>query len=432
MTSTVEARGYLEAFKLFSRNARLYVLHVIGMDMIHGTWHVLFNLYLLAAGFDIKFVGSRLAIAGVAGALLSIPAGRISDRIGRKASFILGDGMGALLGLVNIMTMNRTVLLVTAATGALFSALHNVSEPPFMQENSTKAERIHLFSLSDSLRTTSAMVGSLLAGFLPLMLADVVGKVTAYRWATFVGLALWFLSLIPAFLLRSQPRAQDVSEPSVPQDRRRLLAGIERPGLMARLAVPDAAIAFGGGMVLPLSNVFFSESLHAHEGHIGTTFALGQGVIAVAALFAPLLIRRLSNVGAVAVGRLTSLPFVLVIAVVAAGGGAEFALPIVSVAWILRAGLANMSRPIESAFSMEILSLRERATLAGIDSAVWSGLTAAGAFIGSRLMSGGNYWLPFVVMAACYALSVGLFWLFFRRFEASVAIPALDPLPVEA
>src|SRR5262245_17309069 len=74
---TVEAiREYVVAVRLFSRNARLYMVHIVGMDMIHGTWEVLFNLYLLALftpshGVNlfgvyhlhaIEFVGARLAI----------------------------------------------------------------------------------------------------------------------------------------------------------------------------------------------------------------------------------------------------------------------------------------------------------------------------------------------------------------------------------
>jgi hypothetical protein len=54
------------------------------MDLIHGTWDVLFNLYLLAIGFSIEFVGLRLLIQGIAGGVASIPAGVVSDRIGRK------------------------------------------------------------------------------------------------------------------------------------------------------------------------------------------------------------------------------------------------------------------------------------------------------------------------------------------------------------
>src|SRR5512143_4023445 len=79
---------YWQKVRQFSRNANLYLLHVIGMDTIYGTWGVVFNLYLLAIGFDAAFIGQRLLIAGVVGAVASIPAGLVSDRTRRKASFI--------------------------------------------------------------------------------------------------------------------------------------------------------------------------------------------------------------------------------------------------------------------------------------------------------------------------------------------------------
>ncbi|MFQ5874399.1 MAG: hypothetical protein ACE5JL_11440 [Dehalococcoidia bacterium] len=50
-------RDYIGKTREFSRNANLYILHVIGMDMIFGSFNVMFNLYLLAIGFDIRFVG---------------------------------------------------------------------------------------------------------------------------------------------------------------------------------------------------------------------------------------------------------------------------------------------------------------------------------------------------------------------------------------
>ena len=107
---------YVQAVRRFSRNARLYLVHIVGMDMIHGTWDVLFDLYLLAL-FEpthgvvlfgqhvhaIEFVGLRLAVGAVASGVGSLPAGLLSDRIGRKASFILGDGVGALISLLNVL-----------------------------------------------------------------------------------------------------------------------------------------------------------------------------------------------------------------------------------------------------------------------------------------------------------------------------------------
>ena len=162
-------RDYVARTREFSRNANLYVLHVMGMDMIHGSWTVLFNLYLLAIGFDIRFIGTRLVIEYVARALTAIPAGLVSDRIGRKASFILGDGMGAIFGLAMISTRSEFALLALPALGAFFGNLHHTAEPAFMAENSRPQERVHLFAVAGSLRTSSAMIGALLAGLIPAL-----------------------------------------------------------------------------------------------------------------------------------------------------------------------------------------------------------------------------------------------------------------------
>jgi MFS family permease len=169
----VRARGdlaeYALAVRSFSRNARLFIVHVIGMDTVHGTSLVLVNLYFLAVGLPIEFIGLRLLLGGIAGAAFSVPAGLISDRIGRKWSFIIGDGVGAALYLLTIFSVDQSILLATGVLSAMSGTLHGVSEPAFMAENSEQRERVHLFSVSDGLRTLSAMVGSLLGGFVPLL-----------------------------------------------------------------------------------------------------------------------------------------------------------------------------------------------------------------------------------------------------------------------
>ena len=63
MTSTTRISTFLaenpERMRRFSRNTNLYVLHVIGMDMIHGSFSVLFNLSILAVAFDIHFINGK-------------------------------------------------------------------------------------------------------------------------------------------------------------------------------------------------------------------------------------------------------------------------------------------------------------------------------------------------------------------------------------
>ena len=120
--------SYFGKIRNFGWNARLYLLHIFGMDVIHGAWEVLFNLYLLAIGFPVTFIGLRLAVLGVATAIASIPAGRLADRIDRKWGFIIGDGGGAICSLVLIMSIDGTTILAVSAISACFGALHHVTE----------------------------------------------------------------------------------------------------------------------------------------------------------------------------------------------------------------------------------------------------------------------------------------------------------------
>lgn len=408
---------YAVAIRSFSRNARLFIVHVIGMDTVHGTSLVLVNLYFLAVGLSIEFIGLRLLLGGIAGAIFSVPAGLVSDRIGRKWSFVIGDGVGAALYLITIFSVNEGVLLATGVLAAMFGTLHGVSEPAFMAENSEQRERVHLFSVSDGLRTLSAMVGGLLGGFVPLLAASLADKVTLYRASIFIGIAIWALSLIPALMLRGHDRPSERG----PWGIRHMFAGVRHPDRVLRLVAVGGMIGLGFGFVGPLFNVFFSEGLHAHTHDIGVTFASGSLFLALAALAAPFLAARMTKVQAIVGTRLLAVPFILLIGLSPSLATFTTVLTLAGLAYVVRIVLANAAGPIAEAFSMEILDPGERGTMVGLRSTAVQTLSGLGAFAGARLMAAGDYVTPFVVMASLYAASSVLFWIWFRPLERASA-----------
>ena len=419
---------YISKTRKFSRNANLYVIHVIGMDMIHGSFDVLFNLYLLAIGFDIRFIGLRLLIGFIARAVTAIPAGLLSDRIGRKASFILGDGIGAVIGVIAISTRNEALLLMLPAIGALFGNLHHTSEAAFMAENSKPEERVHLFAVSGSLRTFSAMSGALIAGLIPVLFIDSIGKVDAYRYATYAGLGLWFLSLIPALMLRSheaeeRPEEQFKSNASAnkPRGIRNLFSGISHPRRIVYFVITSAFAAVAFAIVAPLFNVVLQEGdVHADEGEIGGMFAIAQLSLAVVTLATPLLAARMLRVDAIAITRLAAIPFILgigLLPLIFQEGGTLLLL--VSLSYIGRVGFLRMASPLDDSFNMDVLDAKERATNTGLEIAVGSGFSAIAILVGSRLLDGGDFTTPFLIMAGFSAISTLIYWRVFRRLEIS-------------
>ena len=410
--------SYFGRLRQFSRNARLYLLHIIGMDLIHGAWEVLFNLYLLAVGFDVRFVGIRIAVLGIAGALASVPAGRLADRIDRKWGFIIGDGGGAVCALVLIMSTDATMILAFSAVSACFSALHRVTESPFMAENSEPEERIHLFSVEQGLSTLAAMAGALIAGFLPryLMSSEGMTLIEAYRWAVHIGIAWWFLSLIPAIMLRryvSEEVARARAE--VAQEKRGgWLSAIRTPKTVYHFVVIGTLLSLGGGFVLRLANIFFHYDLHAQEHQIGMVFAAGSFFLAIGAFAVPLVVDRWGEVATIVWTRFAAVPFILLIGYAPELATPETVVSLAGLAWVLRTTLFNMSGPAFEAFSMGQLHPTERATYIGISHLFGSAMVAVGGYLGAVLMDSGDFRTPFLVMAVLYAISTALFMRWFK------------------
>jgi MFS family permease len=408
--------GYINKMRFFSRNARLFMVHVVGMDVIYGTWSVLFNLYLLAAGFDIAFVGLRIMLSSVARAVMAIPAGMLSDRIGRKLSFILGDGIGAVMSLIAISTTNEVLLLATAVIGGIFSALHGVAEPAFMAENSENYERVHLFSISGGTRTAAAIIGSALAGLVPLLFAgaEPANNIGLYRMVAYLGIGGWFASLIPAVMLQQVVKPNPVKVKRLKD----LFAYVKNPERVWRLTAPEVVIGFGAGFALPLLNVFFRSGVGSMEVEIGAVFSAGQAFLVLGSFLAPLVASRLGKVPSVVATRLLSIPFLLLMAFSIDIGGEVFSvLSVAGFAYIGRITLMNMASPVRSAFAMEILDERERGTQVGIELALSSAFSGVASYFGAQMMDLGDFRTPFLVMAASYLAGVFLFWRFFSGRE---------------
>lgn len=419
---------YAQRIRSFSLNARLYIIHIVGMDVIYGTWQVLFNLYLLAAFADgavfdlfgisfhitaLQLIGYRLAIGGVAGATGAIPVGLISDRLGRKYSFILGDYVGAIMALGNITTLNPVILLVTPIFESIFGTLHQVSEPAFMAENSEPAERVHLFSFASSMRTLAALSGALLGGFASTLFVggDII---SAYRNAAIIGIGGWCFSLVPALLLEQK----NWDQPARPQ-KRGWFAAVQHPTRIARLVAIDTLSGLGAAFVIPLFNVYFRQGVHAHDADIGMTFASGSFILAAAALAAPFLVQRLGKVPAIVLARLMSLPFVLILAFAPDVQHISHLglLSVVGIAYVARTVFRNVSNPIASAFAMEILAPQERGTAVGSGAAMGNIMFAVGGFLGASLMNGGDYQTPFLLMAVMFFAADISYWFFFRTTQ---------------
>lgn len=93
---------YGRRVRLFRPNARRYLLFTILTGVGFGIYRLLFNFYVLSLGYDEALLGNLLTTTCLVALLSALPAGYLSDRLGRKPALLLSTAVnvGAVMGMV--------------------------------------------------------------------------------------------------------------------------------------------------------------------------------------------------------------------------------------------------------------------------------------------------------------------------------------------
>lgn len=413
-------RSYADKLGRFNRNSRLLLLsNLLGLrpplgGLGFGIWNVAFNLYLLSLGFSPEFIGTVLALRMLFHGLLVLPAGLICDAIGRRRSFLMGGVASVAMILLLSSTQNPTLLLVIGALSGLPLSLEHVAWEPFMMENSGEAERPYLFSMNATIGMVAIMAGSTLAALLPAAFGRALGveamEVVPLRLTVLSVAALQALSLIPLYLIR--PSAQDLMPAGIS------LANIQSRNVIGRLVLVSGLTGLAMGFVMQFYNVYFAAKFGAGADSIGIVLAVGSGAAILSTALAPMLAERLGKVRMVSYVNVLSAPFILSLAW--APG-----LVVAGVLYFFANGLRVMGLPILSAFSMEQVQRRERATTIGLTHLAFDILNTPSTYLAGAWIAGANYGWPFSLAAGVVAVWALLFLRFFDRQSA-----ARSPAPV--
>ncbi|MFQ5683835.1 MAG: MFS transporter [Candidatus Binatia bacterium] len=407
-------RGRLlgERFTGFSWNARLLLLRSPFSGLSVSLLRLLFNLYLLAVGFDTLFVAKFVALNWACHGLAVIPSGILSDLFGRRRVFLLAYSGNLLATAAVIFITDPTLLLVLAVLIGFFEGGHAIVGPPFMIEQSRGDERVHLFSLNGGIQVGAASLGNLAAGLLPLLFAGVlgVGPETAWarRGALMFALPTMLLSMIPIYLIREQWKPIDI---------RQWAKSIESYGRIGMLALTKGLAGLGMGCSAPFFNVFFDQNVRASTAQIGLIFALGSICTAIVMLFIPIAVRRIGRVRTIAFVKFLGVPALLLL-------GMSHSIIWAGLFYILTILFVGgpypnrgISDPIFNLFSMEVVKERERGTTNGIMHAFVEFPMGIGAVIAGPYMTVGDWQTPYAIGAGAVTLAFALYYLYFVRIE---------------
>lgn len=393
---------FRDAARHFSRPARFYLLAEFLVWTSYGAFSVLYNLYLVEAGFSERFVGRAIAMTAFGLAVGALPAGVLAERWSRRKCLLLGtllEGIGLVMRAST--THAGTILVLGFAIGA-GQSLFQIAAAPFLSEHSTPRERTHLFSTFAASALLAGVVGSGVGGALPhLVTAAFPGTslFAAYRVALLAGAALALASTLPIIAigpLEERPLGHGEA-PVTREDRARLLP----------IALNSILIGMGAGLVIPFMNLYFKDRFHCSSAQIGGFFSVAAIFTAVASLLGPSLARRFGKLRTAVSFELLSLPFLVTL-------GAERRLPIAVVSFWLRATLMQGAGPLLQTFIMEAMPPALRARASSTINLVWNVGWAVSAMAAGWVIEKLGYAMPFYFTAALYATAATTFWLAFR------------------
>lgn len=358
-----------------NRNAKLYLLAVLLSGLSSSIYALFFNLYVDGRGLSRAFLGTLRALPPLLSILLALPAGVLSDRIGRKRALLLSRTGSTAALILFVLAPSPHLMLLAHLLRGLCQALYVVTAAAFMVESSTATERTTLFSASYGLATLAGFLGNLGGGYLPDLFSGAFGlgsRVQAY-WATLWGAAgLELLAVLPLLFLT--PGGQALLDR--PRIKLKELRG--HLGFLSRFLLTILIGFTGASLVIPYFNLFFRDRFGFDDPTLGWVFAVSRGITGVIITLAPLLSDRWGRIRSMTITGLLSIPLLLVIGFVP--------LPAIAVgAFWLRAGLMRIGNPLYDSFYLEHFPAAQRATASSLQQMVCNSGLALGSWLSGQL-----------------------------------------------
>ena len=394
---------FRDAAKLFSRPARLYLISEFLVWTAAGIFSVIFNLYLVEAGFSEGFVGRAISINALGLALCALPAGWLAERWGRRRCLMLGILLEAAGHVLRASTTSQGLILGAGLVAGAGQSFFQIAALPFLSEQSTPRERTHLFSTFFASALLAGVFGSALGGALPSFvraLSPGLSLFGAYRVTLVAGALLASAAALPLAAMRGLQEVKRSHHDAPPsrEDQRKLVP----------IALNALLIGMGAGLVIPFMNLYFKDRFACSSAQIGGFFSVAQVVTALAALIGPALARRFGKLRTAVASELLSLPFLVTL-------GGERRLPITVASFWLRATFMQAATPLLQAFVMEVLPADLRARASSLNNMVWNLGWAASATAAGLIIERFGYAMPFYFTATLYLTAASTFFFAFRR-----------------
>lgn len=397
------AREYRTAAAAFSGNARSYLWLAVLQNVAMGILVTVFAIYVKTWGMSETVVGGAEGALAIAAGVIALMSAPLISVFGYRRLLLVASVAYAVARFGQALLPTTVAVLAFGLLTGVGDGVMRAASTAFLSENSEEAERTHLFTVDLVVRLVAAFAGSLLGGWAATILGWWMSPADALRGTVVLAAATFGAAALPALA---------VTEDLHPAKHalalyRKTVASFSSWGHLLRLAVPQAVIAVGAGLIMPFVSLFLKHQLGATIGEVGAIQGVSSIVMGVAALGAPWLGRRFGLIKGTVITELLSLPLLASIPSIGWLPGAA------AVLWV-RGALMNMSWPLLNQYSMEGVPGPEKPLVSGGLGFAWASGWLIGSVVGGQLMQL-SYTLPYYVTVGFYAAGAALTYFLLGR-----------------
>jgi MFS family permease len=411
MALKIDVRSYVP--DRISVQAKMFLSASILNGFGNGMVNVVFQLYLATMGFESKALGMMSMMNALGTAIVTIPAGVIADRYGKKRIMIAGF----------VLMISAISLILIARTGEMFMAaffligLSNATFVPLTPLYSSffeDGDMDRAFGLYGFLNIVSMSLGSLI-GHLHPILVDSYGFSLQSSYWTVIALGALFIALqTPLYLLS----LKGVDGPS---ENGGFSFTLRSRGVVAKFFIIYFISVLGTSTFFSLFPFYVNKKFGVKSDALGTLFFLSNFVSAGANAVSPRLSKRLGTLRCIVLTIALATPFYFLIPL-----SSSFAM--VSAAYILRLGLRYVADPLTTSLYMRLLSQDEKSTANSMRMMAQQAGNIVAPPLGGQLMET-NLDLPAYVGASSYVILVLSFYTLLRGEEEKTTPAMAQEIP---
>lgn len=400
-------------YKSYNQNIKLFIFATIFTQLGMGMFTIMYNFYVRELGYSEQTNGTIIAMTALASAIILVPAGLMSDKFGRKKVMVAGVAISTLAFFARSILDVQQLLVGTAFLTGLSTAFIQVSGVPWLAENSTPSQRVHLFSFHSAIMMVAQVVGNIAGGVFSDAFQYVfqLSGLASVRITLLIATVIYLVGILPILKMNEQQRKKPEIQ-KVESIGQKLRANKSQIKLIALFAFAQMIIGFGSGLVIPYLNLYFADRFLASNTVIGLILSLGQAATAVAMIIGPAIVNKVGEVRAVVYLQLSSLPFLLLT-------GFTENIYIAAIAFLFRQALMNAGNPIQASLVMGRVNDSMKGLANSVNQMVFSlGWALMGPVSTTIVMLHGAYWgyaYVFTITSVLYLIGSLYFLIVFSR-----------------